>query len=300
MSLESQQQFLEQYDIEQYERPSVAADIAVFSVMQKEAVDHRKLAEKELKILLVKRKQEPYMDQWALPGGFLRKDETLYEAARRELFEETGTRRSYLELCDVFSSPDRDPRGWILSQAFMVLVNSEDCADADVPRAGGDAKDTAWFSVKMERVSQERRQEDDRVVCDAVYRLYLQEEKLEVCLQAQVQEHIVYEEYHQLVQYQILKSEGLAFDHAQIIVCMLKQLRRRLKIDTRIAFDFLPEYFTLTDLQSVFEIVLDTELIKPNFRRKIADYVTETEKSIQNGAHRPAKLFGRNLDVFYD
>ena len=87
MSSASQQQFLEQYDIEQYERPSVAADIAVFSIMQKESVDHRKLAEKVLKILLVKRKQEPYMDQWALPGGFLRKDETLYEAARRELFE---------------------------------------------------------------------------------------------------------------------------------------------------------------------------------------------------------------------
>lgn len=300
MSTETQQQFLENYDYERYERPSVAADIAVFSIMQEKSEDCRRLAEKNLKLLLVKREMEPYMDHWALPGGFLRKGETLYEAARRELSEETGTKRSYLELCDVFSKPGRDPRGWILSQAFMALINSSDCTGSDMLRAGGDAKETAWFSVKLEKTKEERRQEDDRVICDVMYRLSLCREETESCLSARVLERIVYEEYHELVEYQILESQGLAFDHAQIIVCMLKQLRKKLQVDVRMAFDFLPEYFTLTDLQSVFEIVLDTELLKPNFRRKIAGYVTETTKSIQNGAHRPAKLFVRNLSAFYE
>lgn len=300
MSDKSRQQFLENYDFAKYEKPSVAADIAVFSIMQKEAEDNRKLAEKSLKLLLVKRKDEPCADDWALPGGFLRKGETLYDAARRELSEETGTKRSFLELCDVFSKPGRDPRGWILSQAFMALVNSEDCFGADTPKAGGDAKETAWFSIKLEKEGEERKQENSRVVCDITYKLYLWAEEIEVRLWARVREHIVYEEYHELVEYQILESEGLAFDHAQMIVCMLKKLRKKLHTDVRIAFDFLPETFTLTDLQSVFEIVLDRELLKPNFRRKIADYVTETSQSVQNGAHRPSKLFVRNLSAFYE
>lgn len=87
----------------------MAADIAVFTIMSGKAEDNRRLARMSLKLLLVKREKEPYADQWALPGGFLRKGETLYETAGRELYEETGTRRSYLELCDVFSKPGRDP-----------------------------------------------------------------------------------------------------------------------------------------------------------------------------------------------
>ncbi len=300
MSTESQQHFLDNYDLEKYERPSVAADIAVFTIMPGKVEDNRRLARMNLKLLLVKRKEEPYADRWALPGGFLRKGETLYETAKRELYEETGTKRSCLELCDVFSKPGRDPRGWILSQAFLAVINSGDCENADIPKAGGDAKDSAWFSVELEKVEEERKQEENKIICDVCYQLHLYAEEQEIRLSARVLEHIAYEEYHELVEYRILESDGLAFDHAQIIVCMLKNLRRKLQTDMRIAFDFLPEYFTLTDLQSVFEIILDKELLKPNFRRKIADYVTETARTVQNGAHRPAKLFVRNLSAFYD
>ena len=69
--------------------------------------------------------------------------------------------------------------------------------------------------------------------------------------------------------------------------------------DIRIAFDFMPEYFTLTDLQEAVELISGQELIKPNFRRKVAEYVTETDRLTQNGGHRPAKAFVRNLERFY-
>ena len=61
----------------------------------------------------------------------------------------------------------------------------------------------------------------------------------------------------------------------------------------------MPELFTLTQLQTAFEVIRDEELLKANFRRKIADYVTETDKSIEGAGHRPAKLFKRNVEAFY-
>ncbi len=92
--------------------------------------------------------------------------------------------------------------------------------------------------------------------------------------------------------YEIVESEGIAFDHARIITSAINS-------DIRIAFDFMPEQFTLTDLQEAVELVSGQELIKPNFRRKISEYVLETDHQVQNGGHRPAKVFVRNLERFY-
>ena len=97
--------FLEAYDINQYDRPSIAADIAVFSIGRKQAggADYRRLPAKTLRILLIRRAEQPFQGEWALPGGFMQKGETIQETARRELKEETGTDKAYLELCGVFS-----------------------------------------------------------------------------------------------------------------------------------------------------------------------------------------------------
>lgn len=101
----------------------------------------------KLFVLLVRRSDkpwEPFPNQWALPGGFLGENETLEEAARRELREETGVFMPVkFEQVGTFSDPQRDPRGRVIATAFLVFVEREDVQ----PRAGSDAKEVGWFRV---------------------------------------------------------------------------------------------------------------------------------------------------------
>ena len=297
--------FLETYDINQYDRPSIAADIAVFSIGSKivEGTDYRKLPTKTLRLLLIRRAEQPFQGEWALPGGFMKKGETIQEAARRELKEETGTDKAYLELCDVFSDSGRDPRGWIISQSFIAVLNENDLANGHL-EASGDAGEAKWFDITVRKTADKKQEQDNVVTCDNDYELLLQDSDASdaneaVRLRAVIREHIEYRDYHEIVTYDIMDSQGIAFDHAKIITSIFNQLRRMLGSDIRIAFDFMPEYFTLTDLQEAVELISGQELIKPNFRRKIAEYVTETDMVAQNGGHRPPKAFVRNLDRFY-
>lgn len=96
-----------------------------------------------LKVALIERKNLPFKGNWALPGGFMEDDETVEEAAQRELHEETGIDDIYLEQFHVFSAPDRDPRGHVISVAFFALIASDQfelIATQDAARA-------AWFSA---------------------------------------------------------------------------------------------------------------------------------------------------------
>ena len=299
------QDFLESYDISRYDRPSIAADIAVFSIGSRkiEGSDYRKLPVKTLRLLLIRRAEQPFQGEWALPGGFMQKGETIQETARRELTEETGTDKAYLELCDVFSDSGRDPRGWIVSQAFVAVLNEDDLANGHL-EASGDAGEAAWFDITVQKTADRKQERDNVVTCDRAYALQLcksgvQDENAAVSLCAVIGEHIEYRDYHEIVTYDIVDSQGIAFDHAKIITSVFHRLRRMLESDIRIAFDFMPEYFTLTDLQEAVELISGQELIKPNFRRKIAAYVLETDRLTQNGGHRPAKAFVRNLERFY-
>lgn len=297
--------FLESYDINQYDRPSIAADIAVFSIGRKitEGADYRKLPTKKLRLLLIRRAGQPFQGEWALPGGFMQKGETIQETARRELKEETGTDKAYLELCDVFSDIGRDPRGWIISQSFIAVLNENDLRNGHI-EASGDASEAKWFDVSVQKIADKKQEQDKAVTCDRKYELILRDsEAADGCaavgLRAVVRECIEYRDYHEIVTYDIVDSQGIAFDHAKIIVSVSNRLRRMLESDIRIAFDFMPEEFTLTDLQEAVELVSGQELVKPNFRRKIAEYVLETDKQVLNGGHRPAKTFVRNLERFY-
>ena len=85
-----EQEFLQKYDLQQYERPSLAVDMAVFSVIGHGTGNYRKLSEQKLSVLLIERAEHPFQNQWALPGGFVLPGETVETAARRELEEETG------------------------------------------------------------------------------------------------------------------------------------------------------------------------------------------------------------------
>jgi 8-oxo-dGTP diphosphatase len=95
-----------------------------------------------LNVLLIKRKNEPFRNQWALPGGFLEEDETMQEGAKRELEEETGLKLEKLQQVGAFGTPGRDPRGRTISIAFVGLIDAE----AKV-KASDDALDAKWFSL---------------------------------------------------------------------------------------------------------------------------------------------------------
>ena len=97
----------------------------------------------DLKLLLIRRKVDPFKGKWALPGGFVRPAEDLEEAVRRELADETGIARLYLEQLFSFGDPKRDPRERVISVAYYALVK---LADHRL-RAASDAVDVAWFPV---------------------------------------------------------------------------------------------------------------------------------------------------------
>ena len=293
---QEEKSFLEQYDITRYERPSIAADIAIFSIREEgENTNFRKLAKKALKILLIKRGNYPYKDCWALPGGFCRQEEDVYETAKRELYEETNVKDVYLKPFGIFGETSRDPRGWIVSNAFLALMDSKDC----MLRAGTDAWEAQWFTVELTKKELKKTIDVDSIYIETEYILNFLKQEDEANFSVKVREYKQFEHYHERGNYEVLDNGNLAFDHGKIILQALLTLRKEVENDSRIAFDLMPELFTLTQLQTAFEVILHQELLKANFRRKIADYVIETEKSIEGSGHRPAKLFKRNVEAFY-
>ena len=97
----------------------------------------------DYELLLIKRRNEPFKDNWALPGGFVDKNEDLETAAIRELVEETSITVSELEQLKAFGKPFRDPRNHVVSVAFFGIVDEN-----IVAKAADDAKEAKWFSVK--------------------------------------------------------------------------------------------------------------------------------------------------------
>ena len=303
---EEEREFLAGYDINAFERPSVAADMAVFSIMgekghslskeKRDPSNYRKDPLKQLKLLLIRRGSFPYKNAWALPGGFCRKGESVSETARRELCEETGVEDAYLRPFDIFSETGRDPRGWIISHAFLALINGEKYRVHE----GTDAWEARWFQIEVESSDIKRDISASHAQIERIYTLRLIcEEADELCMTAEIKERKSYEQYHETVEYEILNDSNLAFDHARIILCAYLALQKEANNDGTIIFDLMPERFTLTELQRAFESVLGRPLLIANFRRKIMDYVLETDDIVEGTGHRPAKLFRRNLERFF-
>lgn len=292
---QAEKEYLSNYDIGKFPRPSVATDIVIFSI-KNDGINNniRKLQKKALKVLLIKRAEYPYKDYWALPGGFVRPGEDVTETARRELYEEANVQNAYLQLVGVYGKKDRDPRGWIISNAFMALVDGENCS----LRAGTDAWEAEWFNIEIKVQEIKKEFQEDASFIETRYRLLLTNEEKGLFLNAELKQYKSFRNYHETVEYEIVQSEELAFDHAEIILSAMLSLRGNIENDLRQAFDLVPEMFTLTQLQNVFEIVLDRELLTANFRRKIADYVVETDIVSEGAGHRPAKLFKRYVKAF--
>ncbi len=117
----------------EYPRPALTVDIVVFSLWAG-----------KLQLLLIQRGAEPFLGRWALPGGFVKMDESLEEAAQRELQEETGVSAAFMEQLYTYGEPDRDPRGRVVTVACFTLLP----ADAPISAEGGsDAAQARWFPV---------------------------------------------------------------------------------------------------------------------------------------------------------
>lgn len=285
----TEKEFLEQYRPGDYERPSVAADMVIFTVTEADEDNYRKLPEKELRVLLIQRGGHPFLGRWALPGGFVRPTETTEQAAARELKEETGVDRVHLEQLYMFSDVGRDPRTWVMSCCYMALVDSNRLQI----KAGDDAAKAAWFKVGYRLLREEKELTEEGWIRTFRYELKLSSGSEEL---AAVVERIVTRTSTMTgTQYAIVSNDGLAFDHAKLIACAMDRLRSKVN-DSDIALHLMPELFTLTELQQVYEVILDKELLKAAFRRKVAELVTETDHYTEHAGHRPSRLYRRSWE----
>lgn len=208
----------------EFPRAAVTVDCVVFG-----------LDDEALKVLLIRRDLSPFEDKWALPGGFVRLEETVDDAARRELLEETGMERVFLEQLYTFGAIDRDPRERIITVAYYALVRLSNHR----VQAETNARDAAWFAM------------DDLPL--------------------------------------------LAFDHDQILETAHQRLQGKVRYQP-IGFELLPQKFTLTQLQKLYEIVLSRVLDKRNFRKKILGMgiLEELDDVETEVAHRAARLYRFN------
>lgn len=115
-----------------YKQPSVTVDVIIFTII-----------DSDLKVLLVKRKNPPFEGRWAIPGGFVRFDENLEDAAKRELSEETNVKNIYLEQLYTFGETGRDPRGRVITVAYFALAGAKDMQIS----AATDVSEVKWHSV---------------------------------------------------------------------------------------------------------------------------------------------------------
>ncbi|WP_010251105.1 NUDIX hydrolase [Acetivibrio cellulolyticus] len=283
----TEKEFLGQYDAGIYERPSVTVDMLIFTVMDEEKENYRKLPEKSLKLLLVKRGDHPFIADWALPGGFVSVNESIDEAAMRELKTETNIDNIYMEQLYTWGDVKRDPRTRVISCSYMALIDS---TTLDV-KAGDDADDAAWFNVSYDVIEEKKNVQEKGFILEKLVKITLFNSS--DTIEAIVKVVETCEGSTTRVKREVTKSEGLAFDHAKMIEYAIERLRNKINY-TDIAFNLMPELFTLSELQQVFEIVLGKELLAAAFRRKVEDMVIETNQFTKDAGHRPSKLYRFN------
>ena len=244
----TEKEFLEKYTDTQYDKPSVTVDILVLGVDESFA---------SMKALLIKRDEHPFLGFYALPGGFIKKDETAYQAAARKLCEEAGVKDVYLDQIYTFTRPGRDPRTWVMSIAYLALVGDV----SDIKTTG------EWFDLEFE---------DDRI------RLCNDETGTEIIYPISIKRfkngRIGYENR---VALQAKGGEKLAFDHVEIIIESIMKLRTFFE-NSDLAFNMMGETFTLPDLQALYEMVLGKRFYKTNFRALVAPKIEATGSKIKS------------------
>lgn len=185
------EEFLDGYDPDAYERPSVTADNIVFSIRGDKAV-----------VLLIKRGNHPCIGQWAFPGGFVNMNESTEDAAARELVEETGISAD-LEQMYTVSTPGRDPRTSIVTVCYMSVLPSPVAV-----KGGDDADEAAWFEIDYVRSGEH-------------YVL-----KLTGCETLTAELDVARDRAGRIDinRTRLIRSDGIAFDHAKLILYAIEKL----------------------------------------------------------------------------
>ncbi len=264
----TEEEFLKHYDSSAFEKLSMTSDILLISVSSEEKENYRKTDKKMMSILLVKRTDFPYKDKWCLPGGFLNpKTETLEECAKRVLKGETNLSDIYLEQLYTYDAINRDPRLRVVSTSYIALVDKNRLSKDLNPNA-------SWFDITLI-------EEKDGVV-DIIL-----DNKTEV-LHLQIKKTLR-EKTTDRYQFSTQKNT-LAFDHDLLVLSGIERIKNKLNY-TDIVFNMMPEYFTLGELQNVYEVILGKKLLAPAFRRIIKDKVQKTNKQTSGDGHRPSTLF---------
>jgi ADP-ribose pyrophosphatase YjhB (NUDIX family) len=277
-------EFLQQYDPAQFDRPSVTVDAVICTVTDEGEADIRRVPDKVLRVLMVKRSGHPFRGRWALPGGFVGINESLDAAVSRILKRETGLDHIYLEQLYTWGSPERDPRTRVISVSYLALV------DASTLRvqAGGGTTDARWYAVREQTLRTERVETGDRSTTDRTVQLTLGDG--ESALSALLTLSRTTEGRVTRTERWAAEGTEIAFDHATIISYALERLRSKLEW-TDIAFNLVPELFTIKELQKVYETILGREILDMQFRRDIDRMVAPTNEMRINVGHRPARLF---------
>ena len=206
---------------EGFETLGVTVDLVLFTVN-----------ENRLKVMLVKRAEEPFRDDWSLPGGFIKKGESLDDAAQRVLIEKTGVNDVYMEQLYTFGEPKRDPRSRVITVAYIALIPWQSLPQPESNKV----TDLTWLPV----------------------------------------DHL----------------PKLAFDHKAIIGYAVTRLRAKVSY-SNIVYGLMPKQFRLSELQNMYECIINDKLDKRNFRKRMlaTGLLKDTGKKDIAGAHRPAMLY---------
>ena len=212
------EEFLKEYDPYQYKNPCATTDMVLFSYAgEKPDTD-------ALKVLLVCRKNHPSIGYWALPGGFVELYENLEDTARRELEEETGVKGLPVEQFACYGDYQRDPRARVITTAYFSLVNEKEVR----VKAGDDAADAAWFTVKLKKGESKDITTDAAVIRREYFSLELENEDRGLKIRAV----ICKEERQGLVRerkYKVKEGGMVAVDHAAILTQALEVIQQRIR-----------------------------------------------------------------------
>lgn len=254
----SEAEFLQWYhrqDQPSYETPSLTVDMVLMCYNREE---------EQLKIALIQRKSHPYRNSWALPGGFVQPNESTGESVLRETNEEIGVQisKQNIEQLHTFSTPNRDPRGWVVTVSYLAFIGEEPLS------AGDDANQVRWFSLSRQGK-----------------KLFLISGEVEIILDLHTGDS--------------LGKDTLAFDHSQIIIKAFKRVANKMEHEPQVLL-VLGSTFTITEARKVFAKFLGIDyrsIDHSNFKKAMLPFFKEVgEKTV--GIGRPSKIYELKSTIF--
>ena len=192
-----------------------------------------------MKVLLIKRKNEPYKGYWALPGGCLYNNERVLDGAKRELKEKTGITTIDLTMFNIFDKIDRSPLKRMICLAFIGVLDKD---KVNLLKESEKASIIDWVDIK--------------------------------------------------------KIPELAYDGNEVLEKAIIKLKDLIQ-STEILKSLFPKEFTLPELQMVYESIMEINIDRRNFRKKMINngLIIDTNKTINYNGKKPAKLYRFNNDI---